>query len=278
MRPIPEQILITGTVRNGAETLESEIKRLQAAFGCMEDIFWFVAESDSTDNTLTVLSKLAKSIPNFRFKACGNLSATMPMRTERIAHCRNICLEEIRTFPAYQNLEYVAVADLDNMNNLLTAEGVKSCWQNDNWDACFANQKGPYYDIWALRHPAWSPNDCWQQSAFLKQAGVRASEAKFASIYARMITLPANADWVEVDSAFGGLGIYRRSSMIISSYAGKTDSGTEICEHVPFHAGLRANGSRLFINPKLINTEALEHTGGLRKQRSLRYKIKLLFR
>ena len=46
-----------------------------------------------------------------------------------------------------------------------------SCWQYQNWDVFTANTSDIYYDIWALRHNNWSPNDCWQNKKDLVQIG-----------------------------------------------------------------------------------------------------------
>jgi hypothetical protein len=69
-----------------------------------------------------------------------------------------------------------------------------------------------------------------------------------------MITIPESADWIPVDSAFGGLGIYRRSILSGARYSGADEDGDGTCEHVPLNNQLRARGARIFINPRLINT------------------------
>jgi hypothetical protein len=75
-----------------------------------------------------------------------------------------------------------------------------------------------------------------------------------------MINLPREAEWLEVDSAFGGLAIYKKSIMSQGSYIGLYDNGIEVCEHVPFHFGIRQKDGKIFINPRLINTDYTEHS------------------
>jgi hypothetical protein len=75
-----------------------------------------------------------------------------------------------------------------------------------------------------------------------------------------MITIPEDSDWIEVDSAFGGFAIYRRSSLADTA----AYEGVE-CEHVTFHDHIRRNGGRIFINPKLINGVESGHSEWVRK-------------
>jgi hypothetical protein len=256
--------LVVGTVRNVAHHLDAEIGRIRSAFSRFGGLSWFLVESDSSDATLAELQRLSQGISGFRFVSLGNLRETMPKRTARLAHCRNAYLQTIRSDPAYRDVDYVVMVDLDGVCDLLTAEGVMSCWDRSDWDVCTANQRGPYYDIWALRHESWCPGDCWQQNAFLARRGLEPASALFASVYSRMLVIPESADWIEVDSAFGGLAIYRRAALQAGNYVGLTDSGEEQCDHPTLHATLRASGLRLFINPKLINTGYTEHSEPVR--------------
>lgn len=69
-----------------------------------------------------------------------------------------------------------------------------------------------------------------------------------------MITIQETSEWIAVDSAFGGLAIYRRSLLDAARYRGKDENNEIVCEHVWLHRQLKANGARLFINPRMINT------------------------
>ena len=253
-------ILIIGLIRNGENVLAENIIRLREAVTKFSEVHWLLIESDSSDNTVGILKKFSEDLLNFRYLSQGNLSEKMPLRTERLAFCRNIYLQEIRNNPRYEDVEYVIVSDFDDTNALLTEESMLSCWQRDDWDVCAANQLGPYFDIWALRHHVWSPGDCWLEHRFLSQFSKQSSELIYACIFSKMITLPKEAEWIEVDSAFGGLAIYKKSIMSQGNYIGQYDNGIEVCEHVPFHFGIRQRGGKIFINPRLINTDYTEHS------------------
>jgi len=82
-----------------------------------------------------------------------------------------------------------------------------------------------------------------------------------------VLTFAPDSPPVEVDSAFGGLGIYaldwvrRAPNPYLGSrvHVRRRHDGRLIhfrmqqCEHVHFHAGLRRQGGRLFILPALID-------------------------
>jgi hypothetical protein len=261
-----QKILIVGTVRNCFDYLEDNINKISNAFKKFSNIHWFIVESDSSDDTLLLCSQLKKDLPNFHYKSLGQLEATIPLRTERIAYCRNYYLDEINKNSGFADVDLLVVCDLDkNAQSHLSIDGVMSCFDRNDWDVCTANQAGKYYDIWALRHPLWSPNDCWQTKRFL-QTTMKLSEKKatYSAVYSRMIHIAPETDWIAVDSAFGGTAIYKIKFIQTSRYVGKAISGTgnydEVCEHVAFHNQLAQNGAKIFINPKLINTSTNEHS------------------
>lgn len=258
-------ILCVGIIRNGAAPLRRSVTTIDQAFGFAQKRKWLVIESDSDDNTLAVLGDLQKEIPSFSFQSLGILKDKIPERTHRIAYCRNAYLDEISANPQYKDVEYVVMADLDGVNDALDWKAALSCWTRIDWDACFANQTGAYYDIWALRHPVWSPNDCWQMHSFLVSNGVDPSYASYAAIGSRMIEISPDAPWIEVNSAFGGLGIYRRSVLNNIRFDGRSPSAQQACEWVGFNQTLRARGHKLFINPKMINCGFNEHSEIYRK-------------
>lgn len=260
-------VLVVGIVRNGESTVEAAVHGLAAALAPARQLRWFVVESDSDDATQDALARLAAADPGFAWESQGRLAGRMPRRTERIAHCRNRCAEIARS-PDHADADWVAVADLDGVNSALTAEGVASCWRHSGWDVCTASQAGPYYDIWALRHPHWCPGDCWRdQAAMVPFCGPR--QATETAVRARMVTLDPAADPIEVDSAFGGFAIYRREVFDHCAYQGLDAEGRELCEHVPFHAQVRARSFRIVINPAMINAGYTEHTAILRPRARL---------
>lgn len=263
-------VLIVGLARNCESVLEKEIKNISKCFHGFSTQKWLIIESDSDDSTLDVLLKLKKE-KIADYISLGNLRNKLPKRTERIAYCRNAYVDAINNNQEYLNIDFVVVVDLDGVNTLLTRSSVESCWALDvDWDACFANQKGPYYDIWALRHEFWSPNDCWQAYEYLISKGINKEKSRYLSVYSRMLTISEKDEPIQVESAFGGLGIYKRRLFINNSYIGLDSRESEICEHVTFHKTIIDNRGNLYINPLLINCGINEHTMTL----SVHHKIK----
>ena len=263
------RVFVAGIVRNVEKTISRDVEKMNEAIAGFGEIYWFLVESDSEDRSIQALESLSKEVPNFSYTSLGSIQNPEQSRTIGMATARNRYLEELRNNPKLSEVDFVVISDFNALNTQITQTNLESCFLRDDWDACFANQTGKYYDIWALRHPLWSPNDCWQQLAFYRQYMKFPEKALFASVQSRMISIPVSSPWIEVDSAFGGLGIYRKSVIEKGEYIGLTGTSLPICEHVPLHLNMRANGAKLFINPSMINTDSTNHSDAS----SLRYAI-----
>ena len=258
--PFKGEAMVVGLARNCSTTIEDAVNQLKSALPPFCRVHWFIVESDSDDETANLLTRLRDKLENFNFVSLGHLRHRLPKRTERIAVCRNTYLDEVRAQMFRGDLRYVLVADLDGVNPILNRAALESCWSRSDWDVCSANQAGPYYDIWALRHPVWCPDDYQHELKFLRRYGRSLRSAAFAAIYAKMVTIPPDSDWIEVESAFGGLALYRAAVLVSASYVGLRPDGTEICEHVSLHEQIRSAGGRIFINPAMLNAGLTEHS------------------
>lgn len=272
-------VTIVGVVRNGARQLPRSIERLRAAFGRAQTLRFIVVESDSTDETPAVLDAFSRRIAGFRAIHLGALTDAFPLRTDRIAHCRNAYLDELASDRAASSNGYVVVADLDGVNDALTCEAVETCFSSSTpWDVCTANQKDYYYDVWALRHASWSPDDCWARYCSLVEL-VGPAQALELAVHARMVHLDARRPMIEVASAFGGLAIYRSTVLKGRVYGTLADDGSKVCEHVTMHESLCADGFRIFINPALVNARATSHSWHRKRTaRTLRFLAPGLYR
>jgi len=251
-------IIIVGVVKNIEKSIHKDILNLTRAFGMFKEIHWYLVESGSSDKSRDKLTKIHSIDKNFRFEF---LALNNKSRTEVIAEARNAYLSYLRNKPNIEDFPYVVVADFNLLNNKLTEEAVLSSWDRDDWDVVTANQSGRYYDIWALRHDLWSPNDCWKHHAFLREYIKFPEFAITYAIRSRMLKIPKNSNWISVQSSFGGLGIYRTEVLMKeNSYKGTDDQGNITCEHVPFHIELVNKGARIFINPRMINTRYTDHS------------------
>jgi hypothetical protein len=93
-----------------------------------------------------------------------------------------------------------------------------------------------------------------------------------------MVKIPPTSEWIEVDSAFGGLGVYDAKVLNNATYVGIDSQGMEVCEHVAFHAEIKKKSSnRIFINPKLVNCGFMQHNKFLFPGMLTILKLKMFF-
>lgn len=251
--------VFVGCARNCGAFLHSVFRNIEALSAAFEQIAVVVCESDSDDDTALLLEGFAARRQNVHVISKGRLATQTPRKTERLAICRNACLEFVRT-SRYATYDYLVVLDFDDVNaGIINVESFVAARQflrsEPQAIAVFANPQPIYYDIWALRHETWCPTDCWQE--------VRASgdaDARQTYVDARMIPVPPQGEPIGVRSAFGGLGLYRLEAAVRGAYIGVDADGFETCEHVSFHDSLREQtGGGFFIFPGLTNRTAWEH-------------------
>lgn len=248
------EILIAGPARNIADMVGTDINALFNATTGFKKNYGLVIESDSTDNTINELDLLKQSYKDFNYISLGNLSKAMPKRTARLAYARNRILEEVQNNPAYANIDFIAMADLDGINRDITSEKIERCWSlKDPWDIITANQPDRYYDIWTLRHPDWSPGDCLAQRSTLENI-MDKDAANNLAVKAKQVSLDPSRGMIEVDSAFGGLGIYKKEAFLSGRYIGLDARGNEVSDHISFHKDLKNAGYRIYINCALVNS------------------------
>jgi len=269
-----KKIFVAGTVRNCANTLESDVLRIKKAFGENYDLNWLIIESDSEDESTKVLASLKRYVVNFNYKSLGELRFRYPERTDRLALCRNEYLKAIKALES--SYEFVVIADFDGINSMLTSKAIESCWPLNDWSVLTANQSGPYFDIWALRHHTWSPDDWMDEFNNLRALGKSTSKALRKSLYSKMITIPMSSEPIEVESAFGGIAVYRKNCFEHGEYVGSID-GRPVCEHVSFHRSIRAAGGRILINPRFINAGYTNHTLILKRYVRLKTHLKAIW-
>ena len=272
--PTTLDVVICGVARNCARSIERDLSTLTRAASLFRRVQMLVVESDSSDNTLALLQAMSARNPHLRCISLGHLRQQHPKRTERIAMARNACLDEVAANPIYATASHMIMVDLDGMCRHLTREALATCWADGTpaWDVCGANQGDYYYDVWTIRHPQWCPGDCWREhEALVPLLGEAAADE--VAIFSRMVHIAPTRPWIEVDSAFGGLAIYRRAAIGAARYVGLDGLGREVCDHVGLHLAMRAAGRRIFINPALINARSTKHAGRKKFWRSVRRKL-----
>ena len=269
-----DKLLVVGTASNVAKTINRDIKIILSAFDRFDEINFFIVESDSSDDTVKKLQELKSTIPKFEFKSVGVLSNRLLYKVARLRYCRNVYVEHVRMLAKNEQPEFVVVADLDGINKSLSKKAVDSCFINSDWGAVAANQSRGYYDICALRANNWQQGDCFVELGLHKANIVNLvplkskllnkiklfylyDRARVHAIYSKMKKIPRNSPWIRVDSAFGGLAIYKTAVFLLGDYSSYEDDKDS--EHVSFNKKIIANGHAIYINPRLINSHWNEH-------------------
>jgi hypothetical protein len=254
------RILVVGTVRNVAFVLEREVKRISELLSPLGSYRIHIVESDSTDGTKNVLESLKARFDFFSFTSLGDLRDKFPDRIERLIHCRNEYIKEIRENKEFRLSEFTIVIDLDNKNSLLQTENIKMSLNRDvDYAGLFANQAGRYYDILALRHPIWSPKSVTEELVWY-QNFLSKSVAKEVSIFRRMVKIPKHTSLIPVESAFGGFAIYKTSWLLKFDYSREFKDQKEDIDHVILNRKIRNSGGLLFIDPQLLNFKWNSHS------------------
>lgn len=265
--PTESRIVVCGTARNLEKKIENVVQDLIKSFAPFGEIHILICESFSTDRTLEKLNDIQSRLSNFTFIQDLRIEKTESRRTVRIASARNELQAKIRMM--YQDFDYVAMLDLDGVNRDLTAKSVESIWKFHSWDVAFANQPFRYYDIWALRAKNWNEVDCWKEYQILLQT-FPSRDAHRMAVKQKMKSISEKAEPIAVQSAFGGLGIYRTSVFLDGHFLGMDKEGNEVCEHVHFHETLANKGYKLFIMPSLVNLNRRSQTLNIVKEFILR--------
>jgi hypothetical protein len=262
------KILVVGTVSNVASKLQDEFKRLQNELSKSSRVDYFLVESDSRDQTISLLNELSVANEKFSFQSFGELRSTIPDRIERIRYCRNAYVNYIRANFKEQIWDYIVVADMDGMNPKISSRGIESSIQEMNlWDGLFANQKYGYYDIFALRSEGWVERDLIKQLREEKDLDgkvsvigyLRNQQKRQRTLYLRMRVISEKGEIIPVNSAFGGFGIYKPSLFLEFDYSLEPSASPDGSEHVTFHEKCTQAGYSLGINPRMINAHFNEY-------------------
>ena len=265
------KIVFAGTAQNCSAYLPKTLNNIEDITSlCLESGYVFI-ENDSSDNTKDILQNWGNNRSNFHLINLDGLNQT-PIRTLRLELARNTYLEFIKNHPILRNYDFLIVLDMDDVgayavNLQVIRAGIDFLQSSSDIAAIFANQNGTYNDMWALRHTSLCPNDPWEEVLDYSIAYGCSDEESFGrTFFNRICAFDPNLPPIEVNSAFGGIGIYKMGFVIRNPnpYLGSKikilSDGTksihvarwQVCEHVHFHRGIRAQNGKLFIFPRLL--------------------------
>jgi hypothetical protein len=253
--------VIVGCARDCEAFLPAVLENISRIANLYSHAAFVFVENDSRDNTREILRRWLSERASSFLICLDGLAAQERRRTARLAIARNAYMEAVHCHHLAKR-DHLLVLDFDIVNTEVIseesiAEAIRFLDSSSQNAGVFANQL-PYYDIWALRHDAWCPDDCWAQIAnrppYLPRH--RAIERYFTS---RQIRISPDSPPVAVRSAFGGLGIYKLDFVRAARYVGLLPDGSEICEHVAFNEAAARMGGMLHIYPRLLNHAPPEH-------------------
>jgi len=245
-------IIIAGCCRNVSSFIEKNIYIMNEIGKQFKSYKIIIYENDSIDGTRDLLKKMQD---NKTMEYIFEDNLRIPLRTMRIAHCRNKILEKIEKI--YNTYDYLLMLDLDDvLYSGKLIETINTCflYKTKEWDAMFANCSDKYYDIYALRKKKYLTSCCWNNVNILKMKGIPHNIAYNEYINKYIIHYPENSKLIPVISAFGGAGLYKLKNLKDIKYDGYEEShlDKQICEHVPLNIKLYEKGCKLYINPKML--------------------------
>jgi hypothetical protein len=260
---ICSKLTICGVARNAGVGLEPTLSRIAEFMNVVADSSCFIVTNDNTDDTARVIHDWARDSEQRFVLTLDGLIDSCAVREDRLAIARNSYLLNVMSRGVVDD-ELLIVMDLDGPNcDINVSDIIKAVARAGNgWDALFANQQDAYYDIFALRHPIWSPGDCWAEVneattfPFRNRKKIRAIKQMIGR---RQFKIPTNSPLIRVQSAFGGLGIYRANALKCSWYGSRSEDGSLQCEHVALHRSMIRRGAKLFIAPEILNLAPTEH-------------------
>jgi len=268
------KVVVCGTIKNGEKTIQKNIENLLEIKKYCLDFKLVLYENDSTDNTVKILNSLRSDTIHVISEKNIN---TLGGRTVILAWGRNTLLKYINKH--FNDFDYIIMTDLDDVLKGFKAKMVQKEFEKDlsKWDVLTANCIGPYYDIYALRakkNQIWDLDiqyDCWDMINHSTNLGFNRGLSTLIHVGNFQKVIPINEKLISVDSAFGGMGIYRMSVIKDCSYDGFTHfcsckeylnkenhfrmgkCSATTCEHVSFHKQIREkNNGRIFICPSLL--------------------------
>jgi hypothetical protein len=248
---------VVGCSRNDSANAAAVSRNIRAWATAFDLRHFLLVEGPSTDGTRECWTRELGAIRPVFLNPPPGLDA-LP-RTVRIAVLRNLYLDALR-----QNenpASFTVVMDFDDVNACeIAPEALARSFafleeQHDR-AACFAVQEGMLYDVYALRHPAYCPDDCWERVR-TRPTWMSHAQAVWTYVGKRQSSFPVGS-LTEVGSAFGGLGVYKTGVLTGASYSGSRN-GIEVCEHVEIHSQMTARNNRLFVCPWLVNVTPDEH-------------------
>src|SRR5579872_168948 len=217
---LPQKVIICGVCKNVEKKAPYSIKIMEKIGSLFSDYRVIVYENNSRDKTPSIIRQWAATNPRVlaltervdRSKLdqifVNRLENGNYYAPEAIARARNIVLEKAMS-EEYKDFTYLIWMDMDFQFEPNYAGFVEIFETNREWDAIFANgtdSKKNHWDWYAFRD-----DQCPLGSELLGNAWW---------YLPKKLVLHPEDDWYPVYSAFGGCGVYKKSSIEGCKYSG----------------------------------------------------------
>lgn len=246
-----KKIVIVGLARNIENTIVDSIQQLVNFGKTAKDYKIVIFENDSNDNTKQKIQQLQEANNNIiGLYETHNRPQFGPVqdlqRTTFLAEYRNKLVEYVKQH--FSDYDFVIVSDMDFLD--FSIDGCYNsfgwlCRHGDTIDAVAGNsyqykyvmtndKKSLWnYDSWAFRYTWWN------------QLPILDSMVYSGMLWFGFFIMPPGSTILSVNSAFGGMVIYKTQHFIANQYDGYD------CEHVCFHYSLKQNNPafQLVVNP-----------------------------
>ncbi|MEI7932419.1 MAG: hypothetical protein WCI21_05115 [Alphaproteobacteria bacterium] len=260
-----------GLARNSGEALPIALASLDAMATLFDEVAFIMLENDSTDSTKADLRAWCAARPNAQLIEVDGLGFQVKARTLRLTRLRRHYLALVKA--EYAHFDYMFAMDCDDANSQpidldATRRAVEFLRDDPDCAGVFANQDGVYMDLWALRCGDWCPGDVWEEALDYTVDNDVSDQTAFDATFRPRVSVVVEQSGppLAVESAFGGLGVYKISSILnnrrtfvgyktktLPTDKGPREFGWQLCEHVSFNLGFRELGQTLYVLPFWIN-------------------------
>jgi hypothetical protein len=236
-------VAIVGLARNLGDLLPETMRRIYETAYRFADFRIIIVENDSTDGTKQQLAAWAQDDPEHVIVQVSDtgrpqLRGFEAARMQAMAEYRNRCHDLVAEH--YPQADYVIVVDMDAWGGW----SVQGVLNGIGWHELLP-QAGGLMSVSLFKHPGilvggevqWCHYD---QFAFRWYGWHKRLESWFS-----FWLPPPGVEPLIVNSAFGGLGIYKTAAYLSSRYSSPDGD----CEHVHFHRMMKGKGWSMHLNP-----------------------------
>ncbi len=252
-------VSICSIVRDCEKNLNENIARIERLRSFFKKSEIVVFENDSKDDTKSVLKKWMTQSKNVTVFCEDFNSRTIPskninnvnryfsiFRIEKMAFFRNKYIEYLNGSSFKK--DYVIVIDLDisnfDLNGVVHSFGI-----THKWDCLTANGISLSSRLSKQYHDSYAFIELGKIQAKQTEDSIRFNRSHYAYLKPLMPLL-------KVDSAYGGLAIYKWQSLKGLSYSFLTNNDERVeskCEHAALHKAMKEHGfDNIYINPSMI--------------------------